>query len=174
MRIKVADSQEKSPYNVLQDNLLTILINKRMSNWREAISVTLPSEAHMIQGYLDSEGIVTILKDELITQVNNLYSNAVGGVKVMVRDEDYENAQQILINGGYINPEKPQKIEIVYITSTTDKKQCPFCHSENIGKKKSPDVITLIISLILNVIFPIFRRTNMCFDCGKEWIFRRK
>ena len=144
-----------------------------MSNWREAISVTLPSEAHMIQGYLDSEGIVTILKDELTTQVNNLYSNAVGGVKVMVRDEDYDNAQQILENGGYINPEKLQKIETVYNTTTTDKKICPFCHSENIGKKKNPDVITLILSIILNVIFPIFRRTNMCFDCGKEWIFRR-
>jgi hypothetical protein len=145
-----------------------------MSDWREAISLTFPSEAHMIQGFLESEGIVTILKDEMTTQVNNMYSNAVGGVKVMVREEDFENAQQILIKGGYINPEKPQKIETVYITSTTDKKQCPFCHSENIGKKKSPDVITLILSLMLMLIFPMFRRTNLCFDCGKEWVFRRK
>jgi len=110
----------------------------------------------------------------LKTQVNNLYSNAIGGVKVMVRAEDYENAQLILKKGRYINPEKPQKIEIVFLTSTTDKKRCPFCHSENIGKKKNPDVITLIISLMLNVIFPIFRRTDMCFDCGKEWIYKRK
>ena len=145
-----------------------------MSNWKEAISVTFPSEAHMIQGYLESEGIVTILKDEMTTQVNNLYSNAVGGVKVMVREEDSENALLILKKGGYINPEKAQKMEVVYITPSTDKKQCPFCHSDNIGKKKSPDVITLIISLLLNVIFPIFRRTDMCFDCGKEWIYKRK
>ncbi|HET9571008.1 MAG TPA: DUF2007 domain-containing protein [Bacteroidales bacterium] len=144
-----------------------------MNNWREAISLTFPSEAHMVQGYLESEGVVTILKDEMTTQVNNMYSNAVGGVKVMVREEDFENAQQILKNGGYINPEKPQKIETVILTTTTDKKLCPFCHSENIGKKKTPDVITLIISLILNVIFPIFKRTNMCFDCGKEWVFKR-
>lgn len=128
----------------------------------------------MVQGYLESEGIVTILKDELTTQVNNLYSNAVGGVKVMVRDEDYEQAQEMLKRGGYITAEKPQKLEIVYLTSTTNKKQCPFCHSENIGKKKSPDVITLIISMMLNVIFPFFRRTDMCFDCGKEWIYKRK
>lgn len=145
-----------------------------MSDWREAISVTFPSEAHMIQGFLESEGIVTILKDEITTQVNNLYSNAIGGVKVMVREEDYENVQRILIEGRYINPEKPQKMEIVNLTLTTDRKLCPFCHSDNIGKKKSPDVITLIISLLLNVIFPFFKRSEMCFDCGKEWIYKRK
>jgi len=144
-----------------------------MSNWKEAISLTFPTQAHMVQGYLESEGIKTILKDELTTQVNNMYSNAVGGVKVMVRDEDYENAQLILQNGGYLNPEITPKIEIVYRTSTTDNKQCPFCHSENIGKKKMPDVIMLIASILLGLIIPIFRRTDMCFDCGKEWIYKR-
>jgi len=144
-----------------------------MSNWRVVISRTFPSEAHMVQGYLESEGIETILKDELTTQVNNLYSNAVGGVKVMVREEDYENAQQILKKGGYLNPEKPQKIELVNLTATTEKKQCPFCHSENIGKKKTPDVITLIISIILGLIFPFIRRSKLCFDCGKEWKWKK-
>jgi len=145
-----------------------------MSNWREAISLTFPTQAHMVQGYLESEGIKTMLKDELTTQVNNMYSNAVGGVKVMVRDEDYENAQLILQKGGYLYPEKTPKIEIVYRNSMTDKKQCPFCHSENIGKKKTHDVIMLIVSMIFGLIFPMFRRTYMCFDCGKEWIFKRK
>lgn len=144
-----------------------------MENWKEVISLTYPSEAHMIQGYLESEGIDTILKDEFTTQVNNMYSNALGGVKVMVRSEAFETAQQVLINGGYINPEKIEKLEIVRLTSSTDKRFCPFCHSDNIGKKKSPDVITLIISLIMGVIFPILRKTDMCFDCGKEWIYKR-
>jgi len=145
-----------------------------MSNWREAISLTFPTQAHMVQGYLESEGIDTMLKDELTTQVNNMYSNAVGGVKVMVRDEDYENAQLILQKGGYVNPEKVSKIEIVYCNRAANKKQCPFCHSENIGKKKTPDMIMLIVSLILGTILPIFRRTDMCFDCGKEWIYKRQ
>jgi len=145
-----------------------------MTNWREAISLTFPTQAHMVQGYLESEGITTMLKDEMTAQVNNMYSNAVGGVKVMVRDEDYENAQLLLHKGGYINTEKVSKIEIVYCNKSTNKKQCPFCHSENIGKKKSPDVIMLIVSLIFGMIAPIFRRTDMCFDCGKEWIYRRQ
>ena len=145
-----------------------------MSNWKEVISLTFPTQAHMVQGYLESEGIKSILKDELTTQVNNLYSNAVGGVKVMVMDEDFENAQLILQKGGYINPEKVSKIEIVNRTATTDKKQCPFCHSENIGKKKFHDVIMLIASMIFGLILPMFRRTYMCYDCGKEWIYKTK
>ena len=145
-----------------------------MSNWIEAISLTFPTQAHMVQGYLESESIDTMLKDELTSQVNNLYSNAVGGVKVMVREEDYENAQKILQKGGYLNPEKVSQIEIVYRTNATNKKQCPFCQSENIGKKKNPDVIMVIVSLLLGVIFPIFKRTDICFDCGKEWIYKRQ
>lgn len=145
-----------------------------MSNWIEAISLTFPTQAHMVQGYLESEGIETMLKDELTAQVNTMSSYALGGVKVMVREEDYENAQQILQKGGYLIPEKESKIEIVYDANTINKKQCPFCHSENIGKKKSPDVITLIISLILGMLFPIFKRTDMCFDCGKEWRYKRQ
>lgn len=144
-----------------------------MSNWRVAISLTFPSQAHMVQGYLESEGIDTMLKDELTTQVNNFYSNALGGVKVLVREENYENAQLILQKGGYINPEKEPKIELVYVDNSTNKKQCPFCHSENIGKRKDPDVIMLIASLLLGMIIPIFRRTDICFECGKEWKYRR-
>jgi hypothetical protein len=145
-----------------------------MSNWRIAISLTFPGQAHMVQGYLESEGIDTMLEDELTTQVNIMYSNAIGGVKVLVRDEDYENSQLILQKGGYLNPEEEPKIEIVYYDKTTNKKLCPFCRSENIGKRKEPDVITMIVSLILGMIVPIFRRSDNCFDCGKVWKYLRQ
>jgi len=145
-----------------------------MSTWKEAISVTLPSEAHMIQGYLSSEGIESILKDELTTQINTFYSNAVGGVKVMVSDLDFDNAQQILEKGGYLHPEAQQKVEVVYRTKSTNTQQCPFCHSEHIGKKKIPDVLMAVVSVLFGHIFPIFRRVNHCYDCGKEWIYKRR
>ncbi len=145
-----------------------------MSTWKEAISLTLPTEAHMIQGYLASEGVESILKDELTTQVNNFYSNALGGVKVMVREEEYETALQVLEKGGYLHPEKPQKVEVVYRTDSTNTKQCPFCHSEHIGKKKMPDVLMAVVSIVFGAIFPIFRRVNKCYDCSKEWVYKSK
>lgn len=146
--------------------------------FKEAIALTLPTEAHLVQGYLESEGIECFLKDELTTQVNNFYSNAVGGVKVMVRKEDYEKALQLLEQGGYLHAEPEKKVEVVYRSATTPVEECPFCHSKHIGKKKVPDVLTGLISFFLSTmfggIFPIFKRANTCYDCGKEWIYTSK
>lgn len=144
-----------------------------MDNWTIAISLMFPTEAHMVQGYLESEGIETIMKDEMTIQVNNFYSNAIGGVKILVRDVDLERTLQLLEKGGYLKTEKLTKIEKVKLEKDTNKSQCPFCHSENIGKSKSPGYIMLISSLILGAIIPILRRTNICFDCGKEWKFEK-
>jgi len=115
-----------------------------------------------------------VLKDENITQIQPFYSNAVGGVKLLVREEDVEVALQVLEKGGYLHPEKVEKVEVVYRTKETDEKHCPFCQSENVGKKKVPDVLMLLVSVVFGAIFPVFRRVNKCFDCGKEWVYRKK
>ena len=73
-----------------------------MNNWSTIISFTYPLEAHIAKGRLESEGIEVFIKDELTAQVNNFYSNAIGGVKLLVKDSDYENAYRILIESGYI------------------------------------------------------------------------
>ena len=144
-----------------------------MTTLNEVISMNMPSEAHMVQGYLASEGIESVLKDELITQVQPFYSNAVGGVKVLVRVEDEAAALQVLEEGGYLHPEKLEKVEVVFRTSATNVKHCPFCQSENIGKKKLPDVLMLLVSVVFGAIFPVFKRVNKCFDCGKEWVYKK-
>lgn len=145
-----------------------------MNNWITVITFTYPSEAHMAQGFLESEGVESILKDEMTAQVNNFYSNAIGGVKIQVIDKDYENALSILKKGGYIEMEKKAEVEVVSLDESTDINHCPFCHSDNIGKKKVPGIWTLFVSLILTVIFPIFKKTNICYDCGKEWTFKKQ
>jgi hypothetical protein len=73
-----------------------------MDNWITIISFTYPHEAHLAKGKLESEGIEVVIKDELTTQVINFYSNAIGGVKLLVKESDYENALQLLIESGYI------------------------------------------------------------------------
>ena len=73
-----------------------------MDNWITVLAFTFPVEAHMAQGFLESEGLRTMLKDELTVQVNSFYSNAVGGVKLQVRENDYDEALMILKKGGYI------------------------------------------------------------------------
>lgn len=70
-------------------------------------------EAHIVKGKLESEGIEVFLKDEMIVQVNNLYSNAVGGIKLEVKKSDYDEAYQILVETGYLKEENIKPFPII-------------------------------------------------------------
>jgi len=74
-------------------------------NWITIKTFTLPIEAAIIRGRLESEGIECFLTNELTTQVNPLYSNAIGGVELQVRESDLQNAIAILKEGGYLPDE---------------------------------------------------------------------
>ncbi len=78
-----------------------------MNNWEIVFTCTYPHEAHIIMGKLESEGISVQIKDELTAQVNNFYSNAIGGVKVLVAENDYNRAIEILIETGNITAPEP-------------------------------------------------------------------
>lgn len=54
------------------------------------------SEAVIYQCKLESIGIEVFMRDNNIVDSNPLYSNAVGGVKMFVRTEDYDRANEIL------------------------------------------------------------------------------
>ncbi len=73
-----------------------------MQDWITVISFTYPHEAHMAKAKLESEGIDVQITNELTTQVHNFYSNAIGGVEMLVRESDVEKAEIILIKSGYI------------------------------------------------------------------------
>jgi len=146
-----------------------------MDNLKTIITFTLPQDAYLAKGYLESEGVETFILDELTAQVYNFYSNAIGGVKLQVNEEDYENGLRILQKGGYINSDEKKeenKIEIVHLDKSVDKKICPFCKSDNIGKKKEPNLFTVIL-LIFKILFPIFKRSYICYDCNKAWKFKK-
>ncbi len=147
-----------------------------MDNWKILITFIYPHEAHMAKGYLDSEGINSMVHDDLTAQVNNFYSNAIGGVKVLVNDADYDRGIDVLKKGGYINTGKKARIiELVYTNSTTDKNTCPFCKSENIGRKKDLNLISVVLYFILglSIMFPIYKITFACYDCEKAWKYRK-
>ncbi len=75
-----------------------------MSDWKRIMVFTFPQEAYTAKAYLESEGIEVFLQDEMTTQVFNFYSNAIGGVKMLVPDEQVNKAINLLIEGGYLTP----------------------------------------------------------------------
>ncbi len=148
-----------------------------MENWKTVITFTQPHEAHFAKGLLESKGIETIMRDELTAQVNNFYSNAIGGVKLDVIECDLSNATTILREGGYIKEVvemKRKHIEIIELDNNTDKSICPFCESDNIYKKKRVNPLMILIYLLLGACFPVFKRNYICYDCNKEWKYQKK
>jgi len=153
-----------------------------MGNWPILMTFTYPHEAHLVKGYLESNGIEAIINDELTAQVANFYSNAIGGVKLRVSESDYNQGIQLLKDGGYITREDCKggsKVEIVLLDKATNKKICPFCGSDNIAINNKPGVITAVVMAIINLIviigaiFPRFNSSFKCFDCSKEWKYKK-
>lgn len=80
-----------------------------MNKWKIILTFTYPHEAYIAKGKLESEGIPVQIRDELTAQVNNFYSNAIGGVKLLVQEKNYEIALKILVESGQIK--EPEQTE---------------------------------------------------------------
>ena len=121
-----------------------------MNNWKIILSFTYPHEVHIVKGRLESEGIPVQIKDELTAQVNNFYSNAIGGVKLLVQEKDYERALEILIETGQINrPTKTENKLLIQIDRISSK--LPL-----LGKSRIELRLILIIALLLMIIITPF------------------
>lgn len=145
------------------------------------MTFTYTHEAHLVKGYLESNGIETILNDEYTTQVVNIYSSAIGGVKLLVRESDYSQGIQLLKDGGYLQEEgfkSGSKTEVILSDKTTNKKICPFCGSDNIALNKNPGVFVTILLAIVSLLLtvgatsPRIKSAFLCFDCSKEWKYK--
>ena len=56
---------------------------------------TYPTDLAIFRSRLESEGIECFVQDELTIQTHNLYSNAIGGVKLQVKESDAQKALEI-------------------------------------------------------------------------------
>jgi len=63
-------------------------------------------EAMLAKSMLDSAGIESFLGDENLVRLDWFYSNLVGGIKLMVREEDAETARTLL------EKNTPEKLEV--------------------------------------------------------------
>lgn len=142
-----------------------------MRDWLEVISFTYPHEAHLAKSLLEASDINVIVKDEFTIQVNNFYSNAIGGVKILVEKSNAEEALFLLENAGYIK--KSEFKERVETFSYIHKDLCPYCEGENIIRKSIPGYIFVLSILLLGFPFPFLKRSYYCYDCLKDWKIRK-
>jgi len=114
--------------------------------------------AHIAMGRLEEDGINCWLKDENTVTINPIWTNAVGGIKLMVAAPQVERAIAIL-----------KEIEQQHKASIT----CPQCGSHNIELVSTPrkpiNWISAITTFFLGDYALTVDKVNHCFDCGKEF-----
>ena len=148
------------------------------------LTVTYAYEIAIIRGRLESEGITCFVKDEFTVQVQPFYSNAIGGVKLQVRESDLNQAIEILKETGYIKEKELQPSqELHHLNKHTNNQKvsmregkiiCPYCGSEEVVKSKKAGWFFLLTSLLLGFPTPFLQKTYYCFNCKHEFKRKRK
>ena len=70
-------------------------------------TVNKPEEAHLLRAHLEGSGVAAYVRDDLTIGVDWAVANAIGGIKVEVADEDYDQAVAIMRSGA-VPPAAPQ------------------------------------------------------------------
>lgn len=120
------------------------------------------SEAQIFCGKLESEGIEVYLRDNHIVDSNPIWSNAVGGVKLFVKEEDFKKANEILSAvSRYSLDEKNNLIK------------CPNCGAEKVEMitsiRDARSLIAFVFSLLFGVIPFYSKYRYKCSYCKTEF-----
>ncbi len=119
-------------------------------------------EAMVAKSMLDSAGIESFLADENLVNLSWFYSNLIGGMKLMVREEDAETARKLL------EEKTPEKFDVDGVGEYVQPR-CPKCGSMDVGfdevDKQSAHVAMALVGV------PLIRthKGGTCHTCGHEW-----
>ncbi len=116
------------------------------------------TEAYLIKGRLNNNGVECFLTNENITNLMPMFNNMLGsGIQIFVNEKDLEIAKEIIIDK--LNPEE----SVI---------KCPFCGSENIslgiGEKKGLKIISMFLAILSAIPLGNFKPKYYCKDCRKE------
>lgn len=133
------------------------------STFATVATFTYSSEAKIIRGLLESEGIRTYLSDEHTIDTDPLVSNAIGGVKLKVAKKDKNNARHIL-----------NSISDYSVTDEGKKFSCPNCGSSKIHFfSHIQDLKSLVAFLFSGLLFgllPFYTKYDYrCDDCKAKF-----
>ncbi|MBY0487850.1 MAG: DUF2007 domain-containing protein [Flavobacteriaceae bacterium] len=120
------------------------------------------SEAIIYKGKLESEGIEVYIRDNNIVDSNPLYSNAVGGIKLFVKNEDVAKAQIIL-----------SEVSQYSLDDNNQLIKCPKCNAEQVDMVTSiKDVKSFLAFLfsVLIIFIPFYSKYKYkCQSCKFEF-----
>ncbi|MCP4547505.1 MAG: DUF2007 domain-containing protein [bacterium] len=120
-----------------------------------------PLEADIARSALEAAGIPATVADTNLVNMNWLFSNAVGGVKLLVPESYAEEARAVLTGEADIQTEAPAELP--------DLNVCPECGGSNTIDTRRGRRWTFLTWLLAGV--PLFYPPKgfRCRDCGSVW-----
>lgn len=111
-----------------------------------------PEEAYLAKARLESDGINASVRDDVTISLYWLFSNAIGGVKVDVEDEDYDRAREVLalpkVAAGLL--------------------RCPHCGSDEVRMRELSPLAAICIGI--GFILPFRSRKADCLSCHQSFV----
>lgn len=115
-------------------------------------------DANLTLGRLEEAGIQGWLQDENTATINPVLTNAIGGIKLVVVEEDVPKATEVL------NALKELKRKSM---------ACPYCNSHNIEyittNRKAGNIISSLLTWLLGSYAIGVEKVWHCFNCEKEF-----
>jgi DNA-directed RNA polymerase subunit RPC12/RpoP len=114
-------------------------------------------DAHIIAGRLENEGIQCWLKDENTVTVTPFFSNAVGGIKLMVAADQVEQAKQLLHQ---------------FLMEKKSNLACPYCGSHDIELLPSDKPMNMLGAIGTWLVGRYAISTDnewTCYNCQKKF-----
>ncbi|EDP71075.1 hypothetical protein FBALC1_01287 [Flavobacteriales bacterium ALC-1] len=120
------------------------------------------SEAQIVKGRLEADGITVFLRDNITIDTDPLVSNAIGGVKLKVLAKDVTNAREIL-----------RSIKVYSLDDNGNAISCPNCNNQHVELYSTITDFKSFMSFLIGFLFGTLpfstRYQYKCEDCKTEF-----
>ncbi|MGY3055385.1 hypothetical protein ACVWYG_003601 [Pedobacter sp. UYEF25] len=131
-----------------------------------------PMEANIVKGRIADAGFECFLADQNLAILNPLFTQALGGIRLIVFEKDVVSIDKLLAEEPDFNAEAFNEPEEKHSEEVT-KMVCEKCGSKHIGygmaTKKRFGFLTMLVAFA-TLTYPIFgKKCHHCYDCGHEF-----
>ena len=132
-------------------------------------SFNMPYQAHLAKTRLEAADIPVFIRDEHLISINQLYSPALGGVKVQVPENHLKEAQAILASVPDVELQDEEALSATmpeeHGPRPPESIECPHCGSEGFAEELHYPIERFLNGLLLGLPYLWIGRPLHCRAC---------